>query len=113
MPALNPCAVEGAPVGQHGREAREQHEHLGGVGEAEVAQGEPGEVVARHVVDENEQEREPAKEVDSQVSLQPWAGGAHGHRSFIQQWVDNVAGTLKDARSQIPNNATWMLPVPT
>ena len=51
---LEALALEHASVGQHGREAGEQHEHLGGVRKAEVLQGELGDHVFRDVVDEDE-----------------------------------------------------------
>ena len=67
--ALEALALEHAAIGQHGGEPGKQHENLGSVRKSEVPQGELGENVVGHVVDENEKQRQTAKEINSQVAL--------------------------------------------
>ena len=61
-------ALENTPVGQGGREPREKHEQVGGVAEPEAAEREGREPVAGDVVDEDEEEREAAKEINARVA---------------------------------------------
>ena len=79
---LEALALEHASVGEHRREASEQHEHLGSVSEAEVLQRELGEHVVGHVVDENEKQGQTAEEINSQVALCTGACRAHRHVFF-------------------------------
>ena len=66
-----PFALEAALVGKDGRETGEQHEDLGRVGEAEVTQREMGKPVVGDVIDEDEQQREPAEKIDLHVYRWP------------------------------------------
>ena len=79
-----PFALEAALVGEDGGEAGEQHEYLGRVGEAEVAQREMRKPVVGDVIDEDEQQREPAEEIDPQVSIVGHARRAYWHSLPIQ-----------------------------
>jgi len=68
-------AGEGAAVGDHRGEAGQQDEQLGGIGKAEIAQGELAQQVFRDVVDEDHDQREATQRVHAQIA---WKLGQTG-----------------------------------
>ncbi len=63
-----PVRRKRAAIDQRGGVARDEDEHLGGVVEGDRAQGEIGEHVLGNVVDEDEEQRQAAKEIEPQIA---------------------------------------------
>jgi len=61
-----------APIDEGRGIAGDENEDLGGVAEAVVAQREPGQNAGRQVIDEDQPQREPAEQIEAQLTL------AHG-----------------------------------
>src|SRR6202035_103457 len=49
--------------------ARDENENLGGVAESVIADREPGQQIGRQMVDEDQPQRQPAKQIEPQFSL--------------------------------------------
>ena len=49
--------------------AGDEDEDFGGVGEAVIADGEPGQNIRRQMIDEDQPQREPAKQIEPQFAL--------------------------------------------
>ena len=58
-----------AAVDEGGGVAGDEDEDFGGVGKAVIADGEPGQDVGRQMVDEDQPQRQPAKQVEPQFAL--------------------------------------------
>ncbi|MEQ1730356.1 MAG: hypothetical protein ABL982_18470 [Vicinamibacterales bacterium] len=63
-----PIPLDPPDVDQARRIRRDQHEQLRRIAEAKMANRVLGETVARRVIDEDAQQRQPAKEVETGVS---------------------------------------------
>jgi hypothetical protein len=55
-------------VGQHCRVPGQKHEDLRCIAETEIAHGEMSQRILRHVIPENEDQRQTAKEIDARVA---------------------------------------------
>ena len=69
--------AHGAPVDEGRRVARDENEDLSRVAETVVADRHPADDVRRDVVEEDQPERNPAEQVQSQIALCRNRGG-HG-----------------------------------
>ena len=58
----------GAAVDEGRGVAGDEDEDLGGVAEAVIADGEPGDDVVRNVVEEDQPERQPAEQIEPQIA---------------------------------------------
>ena len=56
------------PVGQRACQARDKHKELSGIAEAIVAEGQPAADIVRHVVEENEPQRNAAARIDPEIA---------------------------------------------
>ena len=106
-----PFALEAALVGKDGRETGEQHEYLGRVGEPKVAQREMRKPVVGDVIDEDEQQREPAEKIDLQVSIVGHARRAYWHASNPVPLQSERA--IKAVPSQLQRDMLQQVPAAT
>ena len=60
--------AHGAAIDEGRGVAGDEDEDFGGVAEAVVADGEPGDDVVRNVIEEDQPERQPAKQVEPQIA---------------------------------------------
>jgi hypothetical protein len=65
----------GAAVNERRGIAGDEDEDFGGVAEAVIAEREPGQDIVRQMVDEDQPQRQPAKQIEPQLAL-----GAGGKR---------------------------------
>ena len=80
----------GAAIDESRRVAGNEDEDFGRVAEAVVADGEPGDDVVRHVIEKDQPEREPAKQIEPQI-----ASGRHGCTGTAGAWI---IGSLDDRK---------------
>ena len=64
-----PALAHSTTINQRGRVARDEHEYLGGVAEAEITDRERIDNVGGDVVDEDQPKRQAAKEIEPKVAL--------------------------------------------
>ena len=97
----------GAAVDESRRIARDENEDFGGVAEAVVTDRQPGEQVGRQVIDEDQPQRQTAKQVKTQFAL---AGGrtADGTRRLSSRGRRRrraiLCGTLREAAGGLVGN---------
>ena len=87
-------------IRQGGGVAGDENEHLGGVAEREGTQGEVADGVVGDVIDEDEDQREPAEEVEAVIAFPAFARGRRG----ISRRVDLGTGAHRP-RSAFPVRA--------
>ena len=69
-----PCSRHGAAVDEGGGVAGDEDENLGRVAEAVIADRDPGDDVGGDVIEIDQPEREPAKQVEPQIASVGIAG---------------------------------------
>ena len=99
-----------AAIGQHAGVAGYEHKDFGGVAEAVIAQRQPFERVAGDVVDEDEPERQPAADIEPQVTAIVEMNGRTLPRS-LQTAVDGFDGSdLRALNILVADSAALVLP---
>jgi len=61
-------ALHDLAVRQHGGKTGEEHEHLGGIAETDIAQGDLAQGIVGDVIPENEDQRQAPKKIDARVA---------------------------------------------
>ncbi len=87
-----------AAVDEGGGIAGDEDEDFGGVGKPVIADREPGQDVGRQMVDEDQPQREPAKQIEPQFAL-AGHGQRNRRRGSRNRIVLHERGCVRDGRS--------------